>query len=169
MNRQKKLVVTAHCVLNQNAVVREWERAPGAFNKLVKVLLEENVGILQLPCPEMAYLGEERPPKTKEEYDTPPYRVLCQQLPAPLIKQLEDYDQQGYQIIGLLGISQSPSCDTLSEKGIFMEELMDQLEKKNIRLRCFDVPESYLEGEDVETELRLKAFLRNTHIERNEF
>lgn len=159
MNRQKKLMITAHCVLNQNAVVRDWERAPGAFNKLVKVLLDENVSIIQLPCPEMAYIGEERPPKTKEEYDTPAYRMLCQHLAAPVVQQVADYHKNGYHIIGLLSIGKSPSCDTLGEKGVFMEELMCQLAKENIALKCFDIPESYLEGKDLETVAVLKNFL----------
>lgn len=159
MVRQKTLMLTAHCVLNQNAVIRDWERAPGAFNKLVKVLLEENVGILQLPCPEMAFLGEGRPPKTKEEYDTPAYRVLCQQLVAPLVKQVVEYHNNGYRILGLLGIGESPSCETLGVQGIFMEELMKQLEEKDIILKCIDIPESYLEGEGHEMEAKLKVFL----------
>ena len=133
MVRQKTLILTAHCVLNQNAVIRDWERAPGAFNRLVKVLLDKNVGILQFPCPEMAFLGEARPPKTKEEYDTPDYRTLCQQLAAPLVKQVVDYRNNGYQILGLLGIGESPSCDTLGDRGVFMEELIKQLEKKTLR------------------------------------
>lgn len=159
MNRQKKLMLAAHCVLNQNAVVREWERAPGAFTRLVKVLLDENVGILQLPCPEMAFLGEERPPKKKAEYDTPAYRVLCQQLAAPLVRQVIDYYKNGYQIIGVLGIGKSPSCDTLHDQGVFMEELKSQLTKENIMLRCFDIPENYLENEGQETEAALKSFM----------
>ena len=152
-------MLTAHCVLNQNAVIRNWERASGAFNRLVKVLLDENVGILQLPCPEMAFLGEARPPKTKEEYDTPAYRVLCQQLAAPLVKQVVDYHNNGYHVLGLLGIGESPSCDTQGDPGVFMEELMQQLEKEGITLNCIDIPESYLEGEGQKTIAELKAFL----------
>ena len=146
MNRNRKLILTAHCVLNQNAVIRDWERAPGAFNSLVKVMLKENLGILQLPCPEMAFAGEDRQPRNKADYDTHAFRELSRHLAKTLVQQVSEYRRQGYQIVGLVGIGESPSCDTRGEKGVFMEELLELLKAAGVTLASFDVPEDYLEG-----------------------
>jgi predicted secreted protein len=145
--RGKRLVLVSHCVLNQNAVVRGWERAAGAYNDIVRVLLKKDFGILQLPCPEFSMLGEDRPPLTKEEYDTPDYRVHCRELAAEPIKQIREYIRQGYEIVGLLGIEESPSCDTLRKRGVFMEELLSLLAAESIELKTFDILEAYREGD----------------------
>lgn len=147
MHREKLIIYTAHCVLNQNAVINGWERAQGAFNDIIRILLDSNISIVQMPCPEFTFLGEDRPPKTKEEYDTPEYRKLCKELALRLVEQMVEYRKHGYKIIGLLGICQSPSCDTMGKKGIFMEELFMLLEKENLQLPTFDIPEDYREGE----------------------
>ncbi len=159
MIRGRKIIYTAHCVLNQNSVIREWERAPGAFNDIIRVLLDYNISIVQLPCPEFIYLGESRPPKTKEDYDIPEYRKLCRDLGEKIIVQMKEYKSKDYKIIGLLGIEESPSCDTLGEKGIFMEELEFLMNKENILLQSFDIPEDYIEGEGKQTIEKFKEFI----------
>lgn len=150
MHRGKKIIYTAHCMLNQNAVIREWERAEGAFNNIIRILLDNNISIVQLPCPEFTYLGENRPPKTKEEYDIPAYRSLCSQLARQVVNQMKEYIANDYQLLGLVGIQASPSCDTLGEKGIFMDELMELTKTEEINISFFDIPEEYIEGQSQE-------------------
>lgn len=148
MHRKKRILFTAHCVLNQNAVIRGWERAKGAFNEIIQLILENNIAIVQLPCPEFTFLGETRPPMTKQEYDTEEHRKHCREILEIIVKQFQEYLNCGYQIVGILGIQGSPSCDTLKDRGIFMEELLERLQKEGIPIRTFDVPEDYLEGKD---------------------
>lgn len=159
MNREKRLVLVAHCILNQNSVVREWERAKGAYNDVVRLLLDSDLGIIQLPCPEFLYNGEARPPLTKEEYDTPEYRSLCRQLAGPVVQQALEYQKNGYEITGLIGIEESPTCDTGITGGVFMEELRAELLAESITLNAIDIPESYIEGEGGEILAELTAFL----------
>lgn len=147
-------------MLNQNAVIREWERAQGAFNNIVRVLLDCDIGILQLPCPEFTYLGERRPPMTKVEYDTEEYHLHCRKLAIPMVNQIDEYVKNDYEIIGLIGIQGSPSCDRLGQGGIFMEEFIGLLEKENIHLKVFDIPEQYLEGHCDEVVDGFKQFIK---------
>ncbi|AOT70438.1 CD3072 family TudS-related putative desulfidase [Geosporobacter ferrireducens] len=148
MHRKKRILFTAHCILNQNAVIRGWERAKGGFNGIIQIILENNIAIVQLPCPEFTFLGENRPPMTKQEYDTEGYRKHSREILEIILKQFGEYITQGYSIVGILGIEGSPSCDTLREKGVFMEELLEMLAKQGIYVKTFDVPEDYLEGKD---------------------
>lgn len=120
MQRSKVLIVTSHCVLNQNAVVSVEARSPGIMKSAVDWCHDQGYGIVQLPCPEFTYLGPERPPMTREQYDTPEFRAHCRTILASVIDQLKVYQQHGYTIAGGLGIQSSPSCDP--GKGVFMEE-----------------------------------------------
>lgn len=165
IKRKKQLLLVAHCVLNQNAVIRDWERAQGGFNRLIQMMLAENLSILQLPCPEFAFSGEDRPPRTKEEYDTPAYRTLCCRLAQPVVEQAKEYQRHGYSIQGLLGIGESPSCDTLGNRGVFMEELLAMMAAEGIDIDSFDVPEDYSEEQGEEVLPNFKRFINKELME----
>lgn len=121
MQRSRKIIVTSHCVLNQNTVIPGEARAPGMMQGAVEWCREQGYGIVQLPCPEFTYLGPERPGMTYEQYDTPAFRAHSRKLLAPVVEQLVHYQQHGYELVGGLGIERSPSCDPA--RGVFMEEL----------------------------------------------
>lgn len=159
MHRGKEIIYISHCILNQNSVIREWERAKGAFNEIIKVILDKNISIIQLPCPEFIFLGEARPPMTKEEYDTVEYRTICKELAEKVVVQMKEYIINDYKIIGLIGISNSPSCDTLGNQGVFMEELQKLMKEKDIKLETFDIPSDYVEGENNDIASQLRNFI----------
>lgn len=58
--RSRRLVLAAHCLLNQNAISDGTADYPGTHEEVARLLLEEGVGILQLPCPELCCLGLDR-------------------------------------------------------------------------------------------------------------
>jgi predicted secreted protein len=147
----KKIAIVAHCILNQNSVVNGLERAEGAFNEVVEVLLKHNYAIIQLPCPELIYLGYDREGRTKEGYDTKEYRELCKELLKPIIKYLKEYKKYSFKFI-LIGIENSPTCDIFKNRGILMEELLNEVEKLNIDIKMIEYPK---EEEDY------KAFIKN--------
>lgn len=146
MIRKKELVLVSHCVLNQNAVINGWERAQGGFNTIIKALIDQNLGLIQLPCPELRHLGCNRPPMTKEEYTTPAYIDLCSRLAKDQLDTLLEYKNNGYTILGLIGIENSPTCDTLTKKGVFMEIFLKLCSDHGIDLKSIDVTEDYIEG-----------------------
>ncbi len=132
MQRSKKILIVSHCILNQNTVIEDEARAEGAVLSAVEWAMKEGYGFLQLPCPEFIFLGLNRPSMTYEEYNTPEYRKHCREILSPILQQGEDYLKNGYEIVGLLGIQSSPSCDPT--RGIFMEELTAMFTEKGIRL-----------------------------------
>lgn len=159
MLRGKRIILISHCILNQNAVIRGWERAAGAYNGVVKTLLDQELGIIQMPCPEFTWQGEARPSRTKQEYDSDQYRSHCRKLAESTAAQVREYRAHGYHIIGIIGIRESPTCDTETEKGIYAEELLRILEKEGIKLNTLDVPEDYREGSGGTFLERLKEFI----------
>lgn len=149
MNREKNIILVSHCLLNQNSVVLPLARAKGGYNDLIHVITNQNIGILQLPCPELIHLGLKRPPMSKEDYDTTLYRKLCRELLKPIITQLLYYKDADYNIIGLIGINESPTCG-LNNPGILMEELFIMLEDIHMSLDYIAVPTDYVEEEHTE-------------------
>lgn len=158
MERGKVIIVTAYCILNQNAVVKPLARAKGAYNQIVEGILEHNWGIHQLPCPETLFLGLERKPMTKQEYNQPEFLALCQKLAEVEVDRLLIYQQAGYRIVGVLGINHSPTCSLQGEKGIFMEHLMEIAENKGLKLKFNDVSTQYKENEKQENINKLLRF-----------
>ncbi|MCG8540849.1 MAG: hypothetical protein MJA82_13055 [Clostridia bacterium] len=145
MKRNKKIILLSHCILNQNSVVKLLARAKGAYNMVIEKIIRSNIGIIQLPCPEFLFLGENRLPKTKEEYDNRDYRILCENLIRNIQKQIIEYMKNGYKIIGIIGIEESPSCGLVKNQGIFMEVLLASLDNLNINIPKLEIPTSYHE------------------------
>jgi predicted secreted protein len=143
--KHKKVVIVAHCVLNQNAVVDGLDRARGAY-PIIEILLREGLGMLQLPCPELLYSGVKRPPRSFDQYNTREFRELCRSLLVPYIKQLQDYLQNGYTFLGVVAIANSPTCALGGVRGVLMRELASLFEEHNIPLKYAEIPESYQEG-----------------------
>ena len=148
--RSKNIVVVCHCVLNQNSVVCPLARARGAFT-FVKQLVDEGVGIIQLPCPEFKYLGITRKPMNKDEYDNVKYRQLCKSISLQSIEELFEYINNGYLIKGVIGINKSPTCSITKETGVFMEEFFALLKEKNLYLNYTEVPVDFDNKKDSES------------------
>ncbi|MCT4594220.1 MAG: hypothetical protein N4A57_08135 [Anaeromicrobium sp.] len=148
MEREKNLIFLSHCILNQNAVVYPLARGKGTYNHVVMEIMKRNIGIVQIPCAEMIHKGIERNPMSKKEYDTNEYRILCKGLAKDLVYTIKNYMENGYNIIGIIGINKSPTCGIRGDMGIFFEELFDILNKYEIEMNYMDVPTSYMEHEE---------------------
>ena len=121
--RGKKVVVLAHCILNQNAKLDRCAHCEGAISELVSVLLDEGIGVLQMECPEMLYLGLDRQtdhsdcPSVESE-DTriaqrmkePAAQAIVVRIAKNTARQVADYLRNSFSLIGVLGINGSPSC-----------------------------------------------------------
>ncbi|MGL5068987.1 MAG: CD3072 family TudS-related putative desulfidase [Sarcina sp.] len=144
MLRSKKIVIVSHCVLNQNTVVNGLARAKGGF-KITEKLLNEGVGIVQLPCPEFKFLGLKRKGQSKEEYNIKEYRELCKNLFIPVLEDIKEYIANGYEVKKIIGINQSPTCSITGTRGIFMEEIFRMLQMESIELEYEEILADYCE------------------------
>jgi predicted secreted protein len=121
--RSRRIVLVAHCVLNQNAKLDGCAHYPGAIEEASEALLREGLGIVQLPCPELVCLGLDRGAEpgaltSVETEDTriarrmgeESSRLACRQLVGSVAHQMEEYRKHGFELVGLVGINGSPSC-----------------------------------------------------------
>jgi predicted secreted protein len=120
--RSRRVVLVAHCVLNQNAKLGGCARYPGAMREVAELLVRDGVGLVQLPCPELACMGLDRGAGRRRASvaaeDTRIARRLSEERPRWIlrdlveaaVRQVEDYRAHGFEVVGFVGIDGSPSC-----------------------------------------------------------
>ncbi len=166
-NRSKKLVMVAHCILNQNSISDNTADFPGTFREAVELLLEYDVGIVQMPCPELMCLGLDRGDvhgaerdvvvensRIRRELSREPAAKRLKEIVSQVVYQIEEYKKSGFLILCIIGINRSPSCgvDTTSVddmetegKGVFMDALEKELRKRGIDIEIIGVKTSEAE------------------------
>lgn len=162
----RKIIFVSHCILNPaSKVVMFNEEEMKAEEKLRKQFLhrslENDVDIIQLPCPEFTLYGANRWGHVSNQFNNVFFRTHCRKLLLPVIEQLKEYlsHEDRFEILGFVGIDGSPSCGvdytcvadwygsfesrtglaetlaqcTLAEKpGIFMEVLIEMLKEEHL-------------------------------------
>jgi len=154
--RSKKIILAAHCIFNQNAKLDSCAHQEGMIRELIDILLNAGIGIIQMPCPELTYLGlyrqasrdvfttvgseDTRIAKRMQEEAS---RSLCSEIGRNLVYQIQEYQLYGFHVLGVLGINGSPTCGvetTWSDdeekkgKGIFIQSLQTELDDHGISI-----------------------------------
>lgn len=144
--RGGRFVAVIECLLNQNS--RDSGAATfAAMNwDVIRLCNEYNVGVLQMPCPEMECLGfgRDRPAgkSIREALDTAEGRECCRKMSINMAHKAKEYLHQGYQFLAVLGGNpESPGCAVhvgqsglLPESGVFMRELQAELQNQCIEV-----------------------------------
>ena len=141
--RGRKIVVVAHCILNQNSRVQGIAYYAGMINEIVDVIRKHEIGIIQMPCPELTYAGLLRSNQTKKQYDTPAFRGHCRQIASSTVDQVEEYVRNSFKVLAVLGLEGSPTCGVGPDSGILIEELQPELKKRKIEVPMKSVSHKY--------------------------
>lgn len=159
--RSGKIVVVCHCILNVHSLEDGLAIYPGLEEDIIKVLIEQGVGIFQIPCPEMELSGIFRKPLPKESYEHSKIRRKYKELADSICEQLVWFKKKNYEITAVLGAEGSPTCGIslvgkwkdpvkkgrfpedvifVEGMGVFMEEFRESLEKKGIKPDWIGIP-----------------------------
>jgi predicted secreted protein len=144
---EKAVTVAAHCLLNPLTRVKG----------LAPVTFRPEGPTVQLPCPEALYLGLERWAVTKNQLDVPQFRRFCRALIEDYADLLQMLTHEGA-ILRIVGLAGSPSCGVIttssgytggrpsaaehthvSGRGVFMEELLAELERRGVPFQADEV------------------------------
>lgn len=170
---KKRIILVSHCIMNQYSKVESTCPKNPDIIRLLSFLMEKRIGIIQLPCPETHMYGLKRWGHVKDQFDTPFFRSTSKDLLKPIVGQVKDYINNGYELLGIVAIEGSPSCgasktctgkewggdfkdikvieEKISKlvygdgKGVFMEELEKMLNIEEIEHRFLG-----LYGEEVD-------------------
>lgn len=162
-DRSYCFVAVIDCILNQNTRDAGAAAFPAMNQEVIQLCNKYNVGILQMPCPEMAFLGfhRNRPPGTsiRAALDTSNGRAYCRKLSIDIADRIEDTLHQDAKFLAVLGGNpESPGCavhtdnDEQHTSGVLIAELKDELHKRSISvpflgIRDFDAS---LMAEDIQ-------------------
>lgn len=147
-SKTNEVMVIGHCLLNPLA------RVKGI--KTTSPLDTKGANVIQLPCPEAIFFGMRRREITKDQLDHPAYRRFCRELFTPFADLLEDLAASGIKI-KVIGVPKSPSCGVeitsvggepgkvkdfhhrhAPGPGVFMEEIIKELKKRNVKFEIED-------------------------------
>ena len=154
--RSKRVIFLAHCILNQNAISDGTAGYPAAHADLIRTLLDAQVGIVQMPCPELCCLGLDRgDPQAAERpvvventrirvaLGAPEATAQLDRLVDHVMLQIREYRRHGFTIVGIVGVNRSPSCgvDTTSDRdrelpgqGVFLARLTAALDTAGLSI-----------------------------------
>jgi predicted secreted protein len=145
------MIAVIDCILNQNS--RDFGAAtyPAMNNSVLQMCMKYDIGILPIPCPEIAFIGLQRNrPKGKsirETLDTEAGRECCREISRALADKIEDFIENGNKLLAVLGGNpESPGCavrflatargsKSLSLKsGVLIREFNAELKKRSIEV-----------------------------------
>lgn len=121
------------------------KRFPSALRPVLEFCLENEINIMQMPCPEAACAsgGLDRTPRGKSWYDRNGLRETSREIAlaqAAYMGKLRDND---FEIMAIIGVEFSPACavnylnrgpSIYRDQGIYIEELQAALSKQNLEI-----------------------------------
>lgn len=125
--RSKRVVFVSHCLLNENTRYLGGAFRPGGVAELVGELLDEGVGIRQMPCPELHAWGGVLKRRMLLAYGARGralYRwrglllrcfvlyteIIYRRLAREIAAEIADYSRSGFTVVGIIGVGASSSC-----------------------------------------------------------
>lgn len=172
MERKPRAVIVAcHCVLNPSAKVyslatQALTRETALRKRALSAFMEQEIDILQLPCPEFTLYGPLRWGHVREQFDNTFFRSHCRKILEPMVEQIAEYaaHPELFALLGILGVDGSPSCGVnktcsgdwggewgdgsaappkpafeTEGQGVFMEEFLRLLAEKGLTLPVYSL------------------------------
>lgn len=154
--RSKRVIFVAHCMVNQNSISDGTADYPAAHREILKTILDADVGIAQMPCPELCCLGLDRGnelgaespvvvenTRIRKAMQQPEAAEMLAKLVELVMVQIHEYRKHGFEIVGIVGMNRSPCCgvETTSDhdeeipgQGVFIGALQAALNDAGISI-----------------------------------
>jgi len=149
--RSGKIAIVAHCILNQNSRVLGLAERSSVITEIAEFLICNEMGIIQMPCPELTYAGLLRKAQTRDQYNTAMFRRHCKRIVKEIVNQIQEYEKCGIKVKIVIGVDGSPSCgvnetsredpcknmlknERVKGSGVLIEELSIALKKRNFSI-----------------------------------
>lgn len=175
---KRKLLLISHCFLNDAVKLKHQDRNLEQKERhtkrlFLKKLLDANIELIQLPCPEFLLYGSNRWGHASSQFDTPFFRKEVRLMLEPFLLQIEEYHAhpEAFELLGIVGIDGSPSCgihftydgdwggelssrndlssiastlQKVDSPGIFMDTFSKMLKERNITIPFYSI-ETFLQ------------------------
>ncbi len=119
--RSREVAFVSHCLLNENTRYLGGACRGCCVREVVDGLLDRNIGIVQMPCPEQLAWGGVLKRHMLRMYGHPRAATLAgvvrsysrwvfRQLARRIAAQIADYVESGFTVEAVIGVDGSPSC-----------------------------------------------------------
>jgi predicted secreted protein len=148
-SRSRRLIFLIECLLNQNARDRGAAERTAVTREVVDTLSDAEIGMVQIPCPEIACLGFDRtrePGSTiRQALEAAKAIDCCHQLAVATADKIQCYVDEGFEVLAVLGGNEeSPGCAVhvsasqetrlTDRSGVFMRELEAELSRRDLQI-----------------------------------
>lgn len=168
-----KIFVVSHCFLNEGSKLKNQNPSDQIQERRRKRefltrFLSQDIGIIQLPCPEQIIYGCNRWGHAASQFNTPHFRKESRRMLEDIVGQLVEYYSfpDRFQVMGIVGINGSPSCGInftydgqwggelgknqdisallsslkkVDKAGVFMEVLREMLLERNLYIPFYSL------------------------------
>lgn len=136
----------SHCLLAQGVRAEGLAKYfPAAVRPVVEFCLENEINIIQMPCPETlcAAGGLGREPHGKAWYEKNGLRETAKKIAEGQASYMRELTGAGFHILAIIGMEFSPACAVsllnrgrriIRDQGIYVEELRAELERANLEI-----------------------------------
>ena len=92
----KKILLVSHCLLNTASKLKSYDesemKAEDSLRKeIIKTAVDNDIHLLQLPCPEFLQYGYRRWGHTYDQFNNVFFRERCREMLQPVILQVKEY------------------------------------------------------------------------------
>lgn len=125
--RAKRVMFVSHCILNENTRYLGGAFVKGALPAILTDIMTSGIGIIQMKCPEQLAWGGIHKRYMWLSLKSPGFllqhlksvlfpiflaytRFIYRRLARAVAREILDYVNSGYEVVGILGIDGSPSC-----------------------------------------------------------
>lgn len=145
--RSGKVVFLSHCILNLNSRIVNEGDFPAMFEPLVDYLKLKQVGMIQMPCPELYCLGLGRR-AVRVGLESPAGSKRLERMIDDQIYTIQEYLFQGFEVVGILGKQGSPACGVTRTwldnrqqdgQGVWIRELKKRLATEKLEIPVIGV------------------------------
>lgn len=154
--RSKKVIFTAHCILNENTRYLGGAFRKAGVDEVINELQKQNIGIVQMKCPEQKAWGGILKRKMLKGYGIKnsfinnfrkPYilyfiwrtKRIYKKIAKEVVSEIQDYLNSGIEVVGIIGVKGSPSCGISTALDIKKSvEFIASLEVAKIEMNYFN-------------------------------
>ena len=158
--RSRRCVFVSHCIMAQCVRAEGLAKYfPGPVKPVVQFLLDNDINIMQMPCPESicAAGGLGRDPHGQKWYEDRGLRETAAKIAHGQVRYMSALLEQGYEILAIIGMEFSPACAVtylnrgpviVKDQGIYIEELLRELDTAGLSIPLVGVNQRALKKLD---------------------
>lgn len=125
-----KFIFISHCILAQSIMAGDKSCGPQQVKTVIQWALDNDINMVQMPCPEALYQGIKRKPHGFKFYNTPEFRIHCRTIVWNQASYMYSLMEAKHTVLGVIGVVFSPACSTIKDSaspyhpyGVYMDEL----------------------------------------------